>query len=54
MDQRNVVIRDDAVTQRRETLFDPLDNHGVGQRISQVLEFLVCCGVGDEQTTLVS
>lgn len=54
VDQRNVVVRDDAVTQGGETLVNPLDHDGVRQRISQVLQFLVCGGVGYEQAALVS
>merc|ERR1719446_720466 len=54
MDEGHVIVGANDIAQCREAFFDPLDNHLVGERISQVLELLVCGGVGDQQASDVS
>merc|ERR1711976_805959 len=54
VDQGNVIVGGNDVSQRTEALLDALDDYGIGERISQVLEFLVGSRVGDEQSTHVS
>lgn len=54
MYQRDVVVGDDDVAQRRQPLFYPLDLDAVGQRVAQVLQFLVGRGGGDEEAFAVS
>ena len=49
-----MIVRADDVPQRGEALLDALDFDGVGQRVAQVLEFLVGCGCGDEQALAVA
>jgi len=54
VDQRDMVVRADDVSEGREALFYPPDGYRVGQAVPQVLEFLVGgCG-GDEETFLVA
>lgn len=54
VDERNVVIAADNISERRQALFYALDFHRVRQRIAQVLQFLICCGGGHEETVAVS
>ena len=52
--ERDVVVARDHVAQRGQPLLDALDRHRVGQRVAQVLQFLVCGCCRDEKTILVT
>lgn len=52
--ERHVVVRDDAVAERREPLVDALHHDGVGQRVADVLQLLVGRRVGQQQPALVA
>jgi hypothetical protein len=54
VDEGDVVVAADAVSEGRETLLDALDLDGVGQRVSNVLQFLVGGDGGQEQAVLVA
>lgn len=54
MDQRHMVVTADDVSERRQSLLDPLDLDAVRNRVSQVLEFLVGGGGRDEETFAVT
>lgn len=49
-----MVIAADDISKGRETLFYPLNLHGIWQGIAQMLQFLVCGCSGDEKTVLVA
>ena len=48
-----MIVRDNHITQRRQPLLNPLDAHGVRERVAQVLEFLIRGACGDEQAVAV-
>src|SRR5947209_8353936 len=54
MDQRDVVVACDHVSERRKSLLDTLDLDGVRKGIAEVLQLLVCRRRGDEQTVSVA
>ena len=54
VDEGYVVVCADYVSERREAFFDALDFYAVGDRVAEVLEFLVGCGGGDEEAFFVS
>ena len=54
MDQRDVVIADDAVAESREALLNALALDALGERVADVEELLVGGGVGQEQTLAVA
>jgi hypothetical protein len=54
MDQRNVVIADDAIAEGRQALLHALDLNTLRKRIADMEEFLVGCGVWQEQALAVS
>ena len=54
MHERDVVIGDDAVPQRREALLHPLDDDRVREGVAEVLQLLIRGGVGDQQPSLVA
>lgn len=49
-----MVIATDDITERGQALFYTLDLHIIGQCVSQVLQFLVCCCCGDKESLAVS
>lgn len=52
--ERDVVVARDHVAQRGQPLLDALDRHRVGQRVAQVLQFLVRRRRWHEQSMAVS
>mmetsp|Transcript_3807 Transcript_3807/g.5726 ORF Transcript_3807/g.5726 Transcript_3807/m.5726 type:complete len:88 (+) Transcript_3807:450-713(+) len=54
MDKSNMIIACDDIAQCRQTLFYALYDDLVGEGISEVLEFLVGRGGGDEEASSVS
>ena len=54
MDQRNVVIADDAIAESRQALLHALDLNTLRKRIADMEEFLVGGGVWQEQALAVS
>lgn len=54
MDQRDVVIAGDDVTERRQPLLHSLDPHGVWEAVSDVLQLLVCRVVGNQEAVTIS
>lgn len=54
MDQCDVVVATDYVAERGEPLFYALDFYAVGERVAEVLQFLVCCCCGDEEAFAVA
>lgn len=54
MDQSDVVVASDDVSEGRESLFDALHNDGFGQRVSDVEQFLVGTSIGEQQALGVS
>lgn len=54
VDERNVVVARDDVSERRQSLLDSLDGDRRGERVSQVLELLVGRRVGKEESVSVS
>lgn len=54
MHNRHMVIAADHISQRRQPLFYPLDLDGVGERVAQVLQFLVRCCRWHEEAFAVS
>lgn len=54
VDEGDVVVARDDVSERGESLFYPLDRDGVWQRVSQVLELLVRCRRWDKQAVAVT
>lgn len=52
--QRNVVVAANDVAQRRQTLFHPLDLDRVGDRVPDVLQFLVGGARGEKETATVT
>jgi hypothetical protein len=47
VDDGDVVIAADDISESGEALFYALDFYGVRERVAEVLEFLVRCGCGD-------
>lgn len=54
MHESDVVVGDDAVSKGRKALLHPLDHHRVRQGVSEVLQLLICCCVGNQQPSLVT
>lgn len=54
VDEGNVVVGDDDVAEGGQALLDALDADRVGEGVSQVLEFLVAGGRGDEEALAVT
>lgn len=54
MHEGNIVVACNDVSERGETFFDSLDGYCVGEGVSDVLEFLVGCGGGDEEAMSVA
>mmetsp|Transcript_11303 Transcript_11303/g.32569 ORF Transcript_11303/g.32569 Transcript_11303/m.32569 type:complete len:202 (-) Transcript_11303:230-835(-) len=54
MYESDVIVGTNNVTESRQSFLDALDHDLVGQRVSEVLQFLVRGGVGDQQSPDVS
>jgi hypothetical protein len=54
VDERDVVVTCDDVAESWQTLFDSLDRYGIWEGVAEVLEFLVGCCWGDEETMTVA
>lgn len=54
MHERNVVVRCNAVAKRTKTLLHALYGHCIGKTVANVLKFLVCRGVGDQEAIFVA
>ena len=54
MHESNVIVARDDIAERRQTFLHPLDRHGVGERVTEMLQFLVGCSGRDEQAVPVS
>lgn len=54
VDEGDIVVAGDDVAQRREAFLDPLDGDLFGQRVADVLQFLVRGRVWDEQAVAVA
>ena len=54
MDERNVVVTCDDITEGRETFLYTLDGYSGRERIAEMLQFLVGRSVGDEETVAVT
>lgn len=54
VDQGHVVVAADYVAEGGESFFYSLDRDAVWQGVAEVLQFLVCCGCGDEEAFSVS
>jgi hypothetical protein len=49
MDECDIVIACDHVSEGGETLLDTLDRDSIGERVTEVLQLLVCCSRGDKE-----
>jgi hypothetical protein len=54
VDESDVIVAADAVAEGREALFDALDLDGVGERVADVLKFLISGDGRNDQTVLVA
>ena len=54
MYKSNVVVACDNVSESGKSLFYSLDGDSIGEGVSEVLEFLICCGRGYQQTVSVA
>lgn len=54
MDQGHVVVAGHDISQCRESFFDALNHHIVGEGVSQMAEFWIGGGVGDEEAASIS
>lgn len=54
MDERDVVVAADYIAQGGEAFFYALDFYAGGERVAEVLEFLVGCCCRDEEAFAVS
>ncbi len=54
MNQCHVVVARDDVAQSGETFFYTLNLDTIGKRVANMLELLICGGVGKQQTLLVA
>ncbi len=54
VDQRDVVVAGDDVTEGRQPLLHSLDPHSVWQTVSDVLQLLVCRVVWHQKTVTVT
>ena len=54
VDEGNVVVDGDAVSERGEALLHTLDTHGIGEGIADVLELLVGGGGREEESVSVA
>ena len=54
VDERNVVVANDYISQSRQALLHSLNSDGGRQRVSQMLQFLIRCGRGNKQAMTVA
>lgn len=54
MDKGNVVIANNDISEGRKSFLYSLNSYFFGQRVANMLEFLVSGGVGDQKTILIA
>lgn len=54
MDERDIVVAGDNISESGKTFFDPLDGNRGRERVTEVLQLLVGGGGGDKETVAVS